>query len=342
MQTLNTSNAPHIPKKHSVFDVMLWVMIALIPAILAYMYHFGVGILLQIALSLIFALLFEFLSLKLLKRPVGMFLKDGSAMVTALLFALCISPLAPWYVSCVGMFFAIVVAKHLYGGLGQNIFNPAMVGFATVLIAFPQSMTHWLNPELNLWSALSFHDLTQIIFASQNLELYDSITAATPLDKIKSSLLQGYSISEVQSLPIFGGFGAKGWEWIACFYCIGGLLLIHKRIITWRIPCVVIVSTILVSLPLYVYDSDQFISPLQHLFSGGILLAAFFIATDPTSGCSSPKGQILFAFGVALITYVIREFGNYPDGVAFAVLLMNLSAPLMDRLTIPQPYGKKS
>jgi electron transport complex protein RnfD len=337
----NTQTAPHIPNKNSVTRVMINVLLALIPAIIAYVYFFGIGILVQIILSIVFALLFEAFSLKLLNKPIQLFLKDGTAFVTALLFALCISPVAPWWISLIGMFFAIVVAKHLYGGLGQNIFNPAMVGFAVVLISFPQAMSVWLAPSSIAAFDLSFIETLRIIFLADVPMNYDTITQATPLDTIKTGLSQGMAISEVKTSALFGDFGGLGWEWIANLYFIGGVYLIYKRIITWRVPVAVILTTLLFSLPFYVYDADKFISPMAHLFSGGVMLAAFFIATDPTSGCSSHKGQLYFGAGVAIMTVLVREFGNFPDGVAFGIILMNMSAPLIDKLTIPKAFGSK-
>jgi electron transport complex protein RnfD len=339
----NTQSAPHIPSNNSVARVMLLVWLALVPAILAHIYFFGTGIIIQLSLSMIFALAFEALSLKLLKKPVTLFLKDCSALVTAILFALCISPVAPWWISLIGMFFAIVVAKHLFGGLGQNIFNPAMLGYAIVLVAFPQSMSIWLPPHEISPYAMSFMENLKAIFSYQFPQAvsFDTLTQATPLDSIKIGISQELSISEITASPIFGDFGGLGWEWIANFYFLGGLFLIYKKVITWRIPTAVIVTTILFSLPFNFYNADHFIGPMQHVFSGGLMLAAFFIATDPTSGCSSYKGQLIFAAGVAIMTVLIREFGNFPDGVVFAVLLMNLSAPLIDRLTIPKAFGQK-
>ncbi|MCF6288360.1 MAG: RnfABCDGE type electron transport complex subunit D [Proteobacteria bacterium] len=339
---LDIQSAPHIPTNNSVRKIMFTVLIALLPAIAAHIYFFGIGIVLQIVLSVVFALIFESISLKLLKKPIRLFLKDLSAIVTGVLFALCISPIAPWWISCIGMFFAIVIAKHLYGGLGQNIFNPAMVGFAIVLISFPQSMSVWLAPQAISSHALSVFDTIQIIFFnnfSANID-YDTLTQATPLDAIKSGIMQEYAISEITTQAIFGNFGGVGWEWVANFYFLGGIFLIYKKIITWRIPVAIFATTILISLPFNYYDADKFISPLQHIFSGGLMLAAFFIATDPSSGCSSPKGQFIFAIGVAVMVVLVREFGNFPDGVAFGVLLMNLAAPLIDRLTIPKSLGQ--
>ncbi len=342
-KTYNTQSAPHIPNTNTVAKVMLTVWLALIPAMIAHVWFFGTGIIIQLNLSIFFALMFEAISLKILKKPIKLYLTDYSAFVTGILFALCISPIAPWWISFIGMFFAIVVSKHLFGGLGQNIFNPAMVGFAVVLISFPQSMSVWLPPHSISPYAFSFVENLQAIFFNQfpDSVAFDTFTQATPLDSIKTGIGQQLSISEITSTPLFGDFGGLGWEWIANLYFVGGLFLIYKRIITWRVPAAVILTTIAFSLPFNLYDADHFIGPLQHLFSGGLMLGAFFIATDPTTGCSSHKGQLIFGAGVAIMTILVREFGNFPDGVAFGVLLMNMSAPLIDRLTIPKPFGGK-
>lgn len=345
--SLNTSSAPHIPARISVQKVMLWVCLALIPATLAHTYYFGVGILLQLTLATSSAYLFEWWCLHWRKQPIKPFITDLSALVTAWLFVLCISPIAPWYVSVVGMFFAIVVAKHLYGGLGHNIFNPAMVGFCAILIAFPQSLSLWIPPSGLLESVTSSYNLSWLevfewVFTGSTTTSIDAVTAATPLSAVQSGLQQGYSLSEVTEQPIFGDFGGLGWEWIANWLFLGGAILLYKRIITWHVPAAVLMTTIAASTPFYLFNADVFMSPQQHIFSGGIMLAAFFIATDPTSGCSSFRGKLMFGAGVAVLTVLIRNFGSFPDGVAFAVLLMNMSAPLIDRMTIPKPYGKKS
>ncbi len=342
---LNIESAPHIPRPVSVQRVMGLVILALVPALLAHWWYFGPGIILQVTLAVIFALAFEAAMLTLRQVPVKPFITDLSAVLTAILFALCIPPLAPWWVTCLGMFFAIVVAKQLYGGIGHNIFNPAMLGFAVMLIAFPREMSNWLAPRdiaiemPGLWDAIRYV-FTGGLSASQTT--YDTLTQATPLDAIKNGLHQARGLSEIRSQPIFGDFGGMGWEWIANWYAIGGLFLWRKRIITWHVPAAVILTTIAFSLPFYLYDSDIFLSPLQHLFSGGLMLGAFFIATDPVTGASSPRGKLVFGAGVAILTVLIRQFGAFPDGVAFGVLLMNSAAPLIDRLTIPAPYGGKA
>lgn len=342
---LSIESAPHIPRPVNVQKVMGTVMLALIPAILAHWWFFGPGILVQTGLAVLFALAFEAAMLKVRQVPIKPFLTDLSAALTGVLFALCIPPLAPWWIALVGMFFAIVIAKQLYGGIGNNIFNPAMLGFAVVLVAFPREMAAWLAPRDIAVHMPSLWETLQIIFTgtAQTVQNgWDTLTQATPLDAIKNGLRQEMALSEIRSQPIFGDFGGMGWEWIANWYAIGGLFLLRKRIITWHVPAAVILTTIAFSLPFFLYDSDVFLSPLQHLFSGGLMLGAFFIATDPVTGAASPRGKLFFGAGVAILMVLIRQFGAFPDGVAFGVLLMNSAAPLIDRLTIPKAYGGKA
>ncbi len=343
MRSFQTSNAPHMPQQISVAKVMLQVLLALVPGILAYTWYFGPGILVQILLATVFALLIEALFLRMRGRPLKPFIDDYSAVVTAVLFALCVPPLAPWWISLVGMLFAIGFAKHLYGGLGQNVFNPAMVGYVVVLISFPQAMTAWLPPVTLAEHSIGILDSLQVIFTGQVpiAGSWDAITQATPLDTLKTGIDSGRMISEIRQSPLFGDFGGLGWEWIANWFALGGIFLLYKRVISWQVPAAIIGSVILLSLPLWLADPDSSPFPLQHVFSGALVLAAFFIATDPVSGCVSPRGRLVFGAGVAVITLVIRRWGGYPDGVAFAVLLMNMAAPLIDRYTRPRIYGEK-
>jgi electron transport complex protein RnfD len=342
MRSFPTGPAPHMPPQTSVAGVMLLVLLALLPGILAYTWYFGPGILIQIALASGFALLFESLMLRMRGRPLKPFINDYSAVVTAVLFALCIPPLAPWWISCIAMLFAIVFAKQLYGGLGHNVFNPAMVGYVVVLISFPQAMTAWLPPVTLAESSMSLMDTLAIIFTGQVPIAggWDAITQATPLDTLKTGVESGQMVSEINRLPMFGDYGGLGWEWIANWFALGGLFLLYKRVINWQVPLAVIGSVVLLSLPFWLIDADSNPSPMQHIFSGGLVLAAFFIATDPVSGCVSDRGRLIFAAGVGIITLVIRRWGGYPDGVAFAVLLMNMAAPLIDRYTRPRMYGE--
>ena len=341
-RNFETGGAPHMPQKTAVATVMLQVLLALVPGVLAYTWFFGPGILIQIILATVFALLFETLLLRWRGRPLKPFINDYSAVVTAVLFALCIPPLAPWWITCIAMLFAIVFAKHLYGGLGQNVFNPAMVGYVVVLISFPQAMTAWLPPLALAETSMGLIDSLSVIFTGKlpASMSWDTITQSTPLDTLKTGTDAGRMVSEIRQSPLFGDFGGKGWEWIANWFALGGFFLLYKRVISWQVPVAVLGTVILLSLPFWMADPDSNPFPMQHIFSGALVLAAFFIATDPVSGCVSNRGRLIFGAGVGIITLVIRRWGGYPDGVAFAVLLMNMAAPLIDRYTRPRMYGE--
>jgi len=333
--------APHVSPAQTVGGVMRQVLYALVPGIAAHVWFFGYGILFQIALAVTFALGLEALMLKARQRPLKPFLSDYSAVVTAVLFALCVPPLAPWWIAFTGMLFAIVVAKHLYGGLGYNLFNPTMVGFAAVIVAFPLELSQWLTPR-QLSPGLPGLGETATAILTGTLPgsaSWDALTQATPLDALKTGVAENRLVTEIRSSPIFGDFGGLGWEWIANFYALGGLWLLWRRVISWHVPVATLVTVIVVSTPMWLAGPDTNPSPLQHIFSGALVLAAFFIATDPVSGSSTMRGRLIFGAGVAILTLAIRRFGGYPDGVAFAVLLMNMAVPLIDRLTRPRAYG---
>lgn len=337
----DTGGAPHFPPHSTVGSMMRQVLYALVPGIAAHVWFFGPGILVQLALAVAFATGFEAAMLRIRRRPLRLFLGDYSAIVTAVLFALCIPPLAPWWIALTGMFFAIVIAKHLYGGLGNNPFNPAMVGYVAVLISFPQAMTAWL-PPLSIASAPP--DLAGTLYAiitglPPAGTGWDTLTGATPLDTIRTAVASGQMISEARAAPQFGDFGGLGWEWIANWYAVGGLFLLWRRIITWHVPVAMIGSVVLLGTLAWLTDPGANPAPLQHVFSGALVVGAFFIATDPVSGCTSSRGRIIFGIGVGVLTLVIRRWGSYPDGVAFAVLLMNMAAPLIDRFTRPRIFG---
>ncbi|HEY7906975.1 MAG TPA: RnfABCDGE type electron transport complex subunit D [Wenzhouxiangella sp.] len=332
---------PHRRARRGVPSVMAQVLYALVPAILVHAWLFGWGIFIQLALAIGFALGFEGLMLRLRQRPVSVHLKDLSAVVAAVLFALSIPPLAPWWVAFVGMLFAIVIAKQLYGGIGFNLFNPAMVGFAAVIIAFPLALTQWVSPRTLVQTVPDWHTTWTAIFKGQwpFNNTTDAISQATPLDRLRSGLLDGQTLSEIQADPLFGAFGSSGWEWLALAYLLGGLYLIQQRIITWHVPLAVLFGTLVLTLPGWLIDPDLFRSPLQQLAAGSLVMCAFFIATDPVSGSSTPRGKIVFSIGVVVLTLAIRAWGGFPDGVAFAVLLMNMFVPLIDRYTTPRIFG---
>jgi electron transport complex protein RnfD len=339
------NNSPYFLQPASVRSVMLRVLVALLPGLVAYIWFFGVAILIQIVLASLAALAGEALVLHLRKKPLRLFLTDGSALVTAWLVALCLPPIAPWWLVVVATLFAIVIVKHLYGGLGQNPFNPAMAAFCVMIVAFPQLMSQW--PAVEGYGGLQNLDLAMsLIFGSSAGREIDALTMATSLDTLRTGLhgLTETGVSAIvggEQAPVFGNFGGKNWEWIALGYLLGGLWLIQQRIITWHIPCAFIVTLAAVAGLLHLIAPEQHAGALFHLFSGGAMLGAFFIATDPVSGATTPRGKLIYAAGIALLTWVIRSFGAYPDGIAFATLLLNIAAPLIDAWTQPAVFGHK-
>ncbi|MEO7148695.1 MAG: RnfABCDGE type electron transport complex subunit D [Rhodanobacteraceae bacterium] len=341
MRTFATAPAPHLPAQTTVRRVMGDVLIALIPGVIAQVWYFGFGVLVQIALAIVFAIIFEAAMLRARGCPQMPFIADLSAPVTAVLFALCIPAWTLWWIACVAMFAAIVFAKQLYGGLGRNIFNPAMAGYVVVLIAFPLALARWPAPAPLAAHTLDFGDTLHAIFSGHlpmNMS-WDTLAQATPLDTVKIEAARGYTLAEIRNNPVFGDFGGKGWEWIANWYALGGLYLLWRRVIHWQVPVALLGATILLTVPAWIVDPDVNPLPLQHVFSGGLMLAAFFIATDPVTGATTPRGRLVFGAGVAALTLAIRRWGAYPDGVAFAVLLMNACVPLLDRITKPRVYG---
>ena len=338
---MNWTTPPYLlDGQASVRRVMLQVLVGLLPGIAAYVWLVGPSILLQLALATISALAGEALMLRLRGKPLNLFLGDGSAIVTAWLIALTFPPLAPWWLVVVGTLFAIVVAKHLYGGLGQNPFNPAMVAFAACIVSFPALMSQW--PALGL--KLTFAEQVSIIAGLA--PRIDVMSGATPLDAIKTALKLGEGTVDVPTLlatqDVFGNFAGRGWEWVTTGYLLGGLWLWQRRIITWCAPLGFICGLSLLAGALWLWNPQGFASPLFHLFSGGAMLGAFFIVTDPVSGCTTSRGKLIFGFLAGLLAYTIRVFGGYPDGVAFAVLLMNLCVPLIDMYTQPPIFGMKN
>jgi electron transport complex protein RnfD len=278
--------------------------------------------------------------LALRRRPVMPFLTDGSAAVTAVLLALALPSVAPWWVTAVGTAFAIVVAKHLYGGIGYNPFNPAMVGYVVLLVSFPRAMTVWPAPaELSGdWVGLQ-QALGIAFFGSPGDVPLDALTGATPLDYMKLKLGVNLTVPEVMAGPIFGAVAGRGWEWVAGGFLLGGLWLLFRRVISWQIPVAMLGSLFVLALVFAAVDPGRYPTPMFHLFSGGAILGAFFIATDPVSAATTLRGRLVFGAGIGVLTYVIRTWGGYPDAVAFSVLLMNIAAPTIDYYTQPRVFG---
>ena len=332
---------PFLSGTNRVTDHMVQLSLALFPAIIALVYYFGPGVLINIILATGVALASEALMLNLRQRPIKPYLSDGSALVTALLIAVSLPPLSPWWLTTVGTLFAIIFAKHLYGGLGYNPFNPAMVAYVLLLISFPVEMTSWLPITSLAESQVTFSSALQIIFTEQLPQQlsYDAISAATPLDMMKTQIGLLQTPSEIMKNPVFSRFSGEGWQWVNFWFAIGGIFLIYRKIISWHIPVAVIVSLATIAFITWLISPETTASPLFHLFSGATMIGAFFIATDPVSGATTIKGRLIFGAGIGLLTYVIRVWGGYPDGIAFAVILMNMLVPLIDYYTQPRVYG---
>lgn len=332
--------SPFILDRSSVTQVMAWVLAALLPGIATYVWLFGPGILVTLSLATVTALAAEAAMLKARGYAVKPFLADLSAIVTAWLLALSLPSLAPWWLIVTGTLFAIVVAKHLYGGLGQNIFNPAMVGYAVLIVSFPVQMTHWAGPNELTSVHLTLAQSATVIFGGDvPRATLDAVTMATPLDALRTGLLQQLTVDEVMTHPIFGHYGGVGFEWLAGAFLLGGLLLWALRIISWQVPLAFLAGIWLTAGFLNFFDAGRFGPPWFHLFAPSVMLGAFFIATDPVSGATTPRGKLVFGLGAGFLTMAIRTWGGFPDGVAFAILLMNLCVPLIDQYTQPRIYG---
>ena len=338
--------APFLTPRVSVASLMLQVLAALVPAAMAHVWFFGPGFIFNLLVASVFAAGGEALILSLRSRKPETGLTDYSALVTAVLLTFAIPSLTPWWVTATGALFAVVVAKHLYGGLGFNIFNPAMVGYVVILIAFPADLNLWVAPRMG---DLDYQTLT--ILQTMQFTLtgslpdgiaFDAVIRATPLDVMKTGLHNLHTVAEIRSIPIMGDFGGRGWEWIGNFLAMGGLWLLIKKIIRWHIPAAVGMGLLVPATIMYMVDPSSYAPPGFHLFGGATILCAFFIATDPVSAATSPKGRLIYGLGIGIVIYCIRRWGSYADGVAFAVLLMNMAVPAIDYLTRPHIVGHDS
>ena len=336
-------DAPFNSPASGVGTMMLHVLLALVPAALAYVWYFGPGFIFNLIIAAVFCVLGEAAMLRLRGRPVEETLGDFSALVTAALLAFALPALTPWWVTATAALFGIVVAKHLYGGLGYNIFNPAMVGYVVALVAFPVPMSLWTAPRMGDidYQMLSFAETASyVITGSLPAAIpFDAISRPTPLDFVKSGLNSMQTFSELSAYSMMGDFGGRGWEWIGNFTAIGGGWLLLKKVIRWQIPFGVLAGVLVPSGLMYFLVPDVHPSPGFQLFSGGTILCAFFIATDPVSAATSDRGRLVYGFGIGLLIYAIRQWGSYADGVAFAVLLMNMAVPTIDYLTRPHIVG---
>ena len=335
---LLTLSSPHTHGPNNTSRIMLTVALATVPGLAVMCWFFGMGTLINVVLASLTAIAAEAAVLKARGYPVSFFLKDNTALVTGVLLGLALPPLAPWWITVVATTFAIVFAKQIYGGMGNNPFNPAMIGYALVLVSFPVQMTtNWaVSAQVSGSSPAGLTDALSIIFAGAG-NLADGFTGATPLDDYKH-LISKETSAELLQRATFNGWLNGGWEWVNLAFLAGGLFLMIRRIITWHIPVSMLAALTLCSMT-FGWDHDLYTPTYLHLLSGATMLGAFFIATDPVSASTTPRGKLIYGAGIGILLFVIRTWGAYPDAVAFAVLLMNFAAPFIDAYTQPRTYG---
>ena len=322
------SASPHIHSDRTSQNLMYDVLIALIPAFLVTIYIFGISALIMTSVAIVSCMLFEYLIQKyILKTEV--LIGDGSALITGILLAFNLPSTLPLWMVIVGSFVAIGVAKMSFGGLGYNIFNPALVGRVFLFISFPAQMSFWPTPVEN------------------NMTLVDAIAGETTLGIIKEGLMYGETMSAItQQLPtltdLFLGFtGGSAGEMSALALIIGGVYLLARKVITWHIPIMVLLSMAIFTGVFWLIDPEMYANPLIHLLSGGAVLGAFYMATDLVTSPVTKKGMVIFAIGIGVITAVIRLFGSYPEGISFAILIMNAFVPLINSYFKPRRFGSK-
>lgn len=335
--------APYLPPRSDVSTVMLQVLVALVPAAIAHVWFFGPGFVFNLIIATATCVAAEAAIVQARGRDPAAALSDYSAVVTAALITFALPSLTPWWVTVTGSLFAIVVAKHLYGGIGFNVFNPAMAGYVAILVAFPMHMNLWVAPRMGDidYQHLSVIDTLAYTLTANLPEgvTFDAISRATPLDAMKSGLNNALTVAEIRTLPIMGDFGGRGWEWIGNFLALGGFWLMLKKVVRWHIPVGVGLGLLVPAGIMYLVEPGTNPSPGFHLFAGATILGAFFIATDPVSAATSPRGRLIYGIGIGFITWTIRRWGAYADGIAFAILLMNMAVPAIDALTIPRIVG---
>jgi electron transport complex protein RnfD len=308
--------------------IMRQVLLALLPGTLVLAYFFGPGVLVNVVIATAAATATEALVLNTRKQPLTTLL-DGSAMLTGILLGLSLPPFLPVWMIVAGCAFAMVFGKHVYGGLGQNPFNPAMVGYAMMIVAFPLAMSSWPAP-----SPFPGNDagIVELLSYKLGMPLVDGVAMATPLDafKFRGAATVGEFLAGPQALAAMAG---HGWQWVNLAFLAGGAFLLYRRVADWAMPAAMLASLVLLAALFYDGGSSRSLgSPFFHLFNGATMMAAFFVVTDPVTSPDSFTGRLVFGAGVGILTFTIRSIGAYPDGIAFAVLLMNAAAPFIDQV----------
>ncbi len=342
---MNTiAHSPHAHVQLTVSRVMILVMLALTPATLFGFWLYGWPAINLWVVSVLAALLGEALVLRLQQRRIRQVLMDGSGVLTAWLLVLSLPPWAPWWIAMLGSLFAVIICKQLYGGLGQNPFNPAMAARVMLLISFPVEMTTWIAPA-PLGSAHAPDFLSSLAVTFSGLQL-DGMASASLLGHVKTEFTRGIELQQALTgfyAPLDSLMGHRAGslgETAALFLLAGGLFLIARRIITWHAPVAMLLGVVVPALIFSAINPGHYAGPLYHLLSGGLMLGAFFIVTDPVTSPNTSSGQFIFGLGCGLLTWIIRTWGGYPEGVAFAVMLMNAVTPIIDHYVKPRIYGR--
>mgnify|MGYP003288627168 CR=1 FL=1 len=319
MSKYTVAPAPHVHGGDSVQKNMLNVILALMPAFLAGIYYFGTGAIVVSGIAILSCVAFEWLITKfLLKKEVQIF--DCSAILTGMLLGMNLPSSLPWWMVVIGSLIAIGIGKMSFGGLGNNLFNPALVGRVFLLISFPAAMTTWPIP-----APFTFDGSV------------DALTAATPLAYIKEGIFTNFT-----ELDLFlGNNGGSLGETSGVALLLGLIYLLATRTITWHIPVSIIATVLVFTGIMHAVDPEVYASPLLHITSGGLLLGSIFMATDYVTSPMTKTGQLIFGFGIGVITVVIRLFGSYPEGISFAILIMNAVVPLINRYIRPKRFGAK-
>ena len=322
------SHSPHVHANNSVKKIMYLVILALIPELIVSLVYFGLGALIVTLTAILSAVFFEWFIQKFMMKTKPT-ISDGSAIITGLLLAFNVPSNLPLWIVIIGSLVAIGIGKMTFGGLGNNIFNPALVGRVFLLISFPVQMTSWPTP------------------GGQNITAYtDAVTGATPLGIIKEGVKNGESLSQLMNkIPdywnmLLGHMGGSLGEISAIALLLGGAFLIWKKIINWQIPTAILTTVIIFTGILHMADPEKYADPLFHLLTGGLMLGSLFMATDMVTSPMTPKGMVYYGIGIGFLVVVIRVWGAYPEGMSFAILIMNAFVPLINMYSKPKLYGE--
>jgi len=341
---LKPTSGAHVGANSSVSRIMWQVMLALLPATIFGIWCFGWPALNLFVITVLSAVMFEMLCIRMAGRAAKPVIMDGSALLTGWLLAMTLPPWSPWWIGVVGSGLAIVLGKQVYGGLGQNLFNPAMLARVALLISFPVEMTTWANVSPLFFSqSPGLVESWRITFSG--LDNMDAYTGATLLGYIKTEFSQNHLLPDILKeyspfLNFIGWSRGSMCETSTFLLGLGGLWLIRQGIIQWHIPFSLLATVATFASIFHLIDSQHYVSPFLHLNSGAMMCVVFFIATDYVTSPNTPTGQLVFGAGCGLLIFIIRTWGAYPEGAGFAVLLMNAATPLIDHYIRPRIYGR--